>query len=574
MTRFHGLCLIALLSGTAYGQSFAPPHLYGTDSLGRRMPEASAVRAFQPDRYVGIFYFLWLKLNNVYDNSKILQEHPDADQTTASPPWGPKRAFHFWGEPMYGYYRSEDPWVLRRHAALLADAGVDFLIFDTTNAVTYDNVVMKLCEVFEQQRKLGERVPKFTFMVNTRAGQTAQKIFEKHYKSNRYSELWYRWQGKPLLLCDPAQASDEVAEFFTLRKAHWPFELINTHNAWHWEATYPQVYSYDDDPQKPEQVNVSVGQNLDQETGKVAMMSSGKARGRSFHQGQVDQRPHAYRYGFNFQEQWERAFELDPEVVFLTGWNEWIAIQLNRKHQGGPIFCDQYDLEQSRDVEMMAGGYGDDYYMQMAANIRKYKGMAAADPVAPAQTIDLKGPFTQWDSVKPIYRDHALDTLPRVHAGCGDYYYRNDTGRNDLRILKLTHDQENLSFYAETGADISPATDPNWMWLLIDVNGQASPNWEGFNFLVNRKVADASQTSLERCTGGWQWKSVGSVDYRVAGNRMHIVIPKALLGIQGDHFTVEFKWIDNAQKPGDILDGYTNGDTAPEGRFRYRYEIR
>ena len=32
--------------------------------------------------------------------------------------------YHYWGEPQYGYYLSADPWVLRRHAQLLADAGV------------------------------------------------------------------------------------------------------------------------------------------------------------------------------------------------------------------------------------------------------------------------------------------------------------------------------------------------------------------------------------------------------------------------------------------------------------------
>jgi hypothetical protein len=55
---------------------------------------------------------------------------------------------------------------------------------------------------------------------------------------------------------------------------------------------------------------------------------------------------------------------------------------------------------------------------------------------------------------------------------------------------------------------------------------------------------------------------------------MHVIIPKALLDIQGNRFTVEFKWMDNCQQPGDIMDGYVNGDTAPEGRFRYRYKAR
>lgn len=567
----HCLLLTLIPTGILLAQSAAPPALYGSDALGRALPDPSQVRAFRADRYVGVFYFLWLRLNQVHDNSKILAQHPEAEHTNASPPWGPKNAFHFWGEPMYGYYRSEDPWVLRRHAALLSDAGVDFLIFDTTNAVIYENVVRALCKVFDEQRRLGEHVPQITFMVNTRAGQTAQRIYERLHQPNLYPELWFRWQGKPLLICDPNKAPPKVKSFYTLRKAHWPFELVNTHNAWHWEATYPQVYSYDNDPNKPEQVNVSVGQNLHQETGRVAMMSSGQARGRSFHGGRVDTRPHAYRYGFNFQEQWQRAFKLDPEVVFVTGWNEWIAMQLNTKESGRPVFCDQYNLEMSRDVEMMRGGYRDNYYLQMAANIRRYKGMAPAPAVSSGKTIGLDSPFLQWDDITPIYRDHALDTLPRDHAGCGTFHYRNYTGRNDLRILKVTHDRNTVCFYAETADDISPVTDPNWMWLLIGLPDVDAPNWEGFHFLVNRRVGN-TDASLEVCVGGWNWRPVGEVSFRVMRNRLHLLIPKVMLGLPTSDFTLDFKWIDNAQHPGDIMDVYLHGDAAPEGRFRYRYK--
>ena len=62
---------------------------------------------------------------------------------------------YYWGEPLYGYYNSTDPWVLRRHANLLADAGIDTVIFDTTNRVTYRDVYMKLCEVWSQMRRKG-----------------------------------------------------------------------------------------------------------------------------------------------------------------------------------------------------------------------------------------------------------------------------------------------------------------------------------------------------------------------------------------------------------------------------------
>ena len=207
MNCCKGLVIASFLGATAFGQSYPPPAFRGTDALSRSMPAPSEVRAFRQDRYVGVFYFLWLHLNYLHDTTKILEDNPGARNTNASPPWGPINAYHFWGEPLFGYYRSEDPWVLRRHAALLSDAGVDFLVFDTTNAVIYEKVVMRLCEVFEEQRQRGEHVPQITFMVNTRAGHTAKRIYDLLYKSGRYPDLWFRWKGKPLLICDPAKAS-------------------------------------------------------------------------------------------------------------------------------------------------------------------------------------------------------------------------------------------------------------------------------------------------------------------------------------------------------------------------------
>ena len=78
--------------------------------------------------------------------------------------------------------------MLRRHAQLLADAGIDTLIFDTTNAVTYRDVYLKLCEVFRQVRHEGGRTPQIAFMVNTQAGETAQRIYEHLYKPGLYPD--------------------------------------------------------------------------------------------------------------------------------------------------------------------------------------------------------------------------------------------------------------------------------------------------------------------------------------------------------------------------------------------------
>ena len=51
---------------------------------------------------------------------------------------------------------------------------------------------------------------------------------------------------------------------------------------------------------------------------------------------------------------------------------------------------------------------------------------------------------------------------------------------------------------------------------------------------------------------------------------MMIAVPKSLLGL-GDSIDIEFKWNDNMQYKGEILDFYVNGDTAPVARFNYHF---
>ena len=192
-----------------------------TDELNRELPLQAEVGKPHGDRFVGIFYFLWLNERGnksphwagPYDVSRILAKDPDAIRKPDSPLWGPIGMSHYWGEPLYGYYVSLDPWVVRRHAQLLADAGIDTLIFDATNAITYRDVYTNLCEVFRQVRKEGGQTPQIAFMVNTKAGQTAAELYRDLYKPGLYMELWFRWQGKPLLICDPAEASPELRQF-------------------------------------------------------------------------------------------------------------------------------------------------------------------------------------------------------------------------------------------------------------------------------------------------------------------------------------------------------------------------
>lgn len=542
-----------------------------TDALDRPLPVASAPTGPRPNRAVGMFYFLWHARpggDPPKNIAHILAQDPDALKKPNSPLWGPPGAMHYWGEPLYGYYHSLDPWVLRRHATLLADAGIDTVIFDTTNRRTYRDVYLHLCEVWSQVRREGGRTPQVCFMVNTKAGETAQELFKDFYQPNLHSELWFRWQGRPLLLCDPKEATPEIAAFFTLRKAHWPFTLVNTQNAWHWEATYPQVYSYDQDPAVPEQVNVSVAQNLRDTDGKVTNMSQGNGRGRSYHRGKKETAPGAVNHGYNFAEQWERAFELDPPFVMITGWNEWIAGRYSRPNL--PIvFVDQYDQEYSRDIEPVAGLHQDNYYYQLVAGVRRYKGLPALPRPTAAKTIALHAGFAQWRDVGPEFSDHAFDTSHR-EFGQGARRYVNRSGRNDIVAAKIARDATHVYFYARTRAPLTPRGDSPWMLLLIDTDARRSTGWEGYDFILNRS-GEGDATWLERNTGGWSWERVAQVALRTSGHELMLAIPRAALALPPGEVSLDFKWWDSPQRPGDIMDTYLSGDAAPDARFNYRY---
>jgi hypothetical protein len=110
------------------------------------------------------------------------------------------------------------------------------------------------------------------------------------------------------------------------------------------------------------------------------------------------------------------------------------------------------------------------------------------------------------------------------------------------------------------------------MLLLLDTDQGRKTGWEGYDFVVNR-TNDGTETWLERNAGGWKWEKVAKVQLTVLGNELMLAVPRTALGLPaGEAVAFDFKWWDNPQKPGDIMDVYLSGDTAPDGRFNYRYQ--
>lgn len=565
-----------------------------TDAVGRKLPSSKEAGEPKKDKFVGLFYWTWHTQPGLksppFNVTEYLARDPKALDDYKNPIWPARNSPWFWAEPLLGYYLDTDEWVLRKHAEMLSDAGVDVLIFDCTNGnITWKESYMKLCEVFTQARKDGVRTPQIAFMLPfwlTDGGkEIIREIYRDLYKPAKYKDLFFMWKGKPLIMAMPECADDikgrpsdpaltkEIKEYFTFRPGQPVYNKgPEKPDHWGWLEIYPQ-HGFAKTPNGGfEQVTVGVAQNWSKARGLTAMNAPG-AFGRSYtHARGHDSSAYAVNYGYNFQEQWDRALELNPEFVFITGWNEWIAGRYDVWQQQTNAFPDECNQEGSRDVEPMKGGHGDNYYYQMVNNIRRFKGVPVEQPASAPASIKVDGKFTDWGSVQPSFASHKGNTIHRNSAGWGSLHYTNTSGRNDIVLSKVARDNDNIYFYVETAAALTPKTDAGWMRLFIDVDNNKNTGWEGYDFLINR-TSPGKKAVIEKSDGAWYWQSAGEVEYAVSGNKLEIKISKTLLGINGEP-DFGFKWSDNMQHEGDIMDFIINGDVAPAGRFNYHYWVK
>lgn len=601
------VCVIVsmLLTAAAAAVPAAPESWSAVDGLGRRLDAVPSRKSPERPRLVAIFYWLWhyahaqIPPRNI---TRIIAAHPEARNDFKHPIWEntPPGTSYFWNEPLFGYYTNLDPYVIRKHAELLADAGIDVIVFDCTNGTfTWMPAVEALIRGFQAARRDGVRTPQFAFMLNfapnANTAAELKQLYRDLYRRGVGEELWFLWEGKPLIMAhsdalDPKSPDDrEILDFFTFRRNEPSYFAADTPaqaQTWGWSSVWPQTrYGVGTDG-KVEQMTVSVAQNASRH-GLVAMNDSrGGVFGRgdakepymlqtSIRGGALAVKPgssEAVEFGLNFQQQWDRALEIDPDLIFVTGWNEWIVGRHSTWIETENAFPDQYIDEFSRDIEPSAGRLKDHFYYQLTDNVRRYKGSCGPPQVMGAnRTIELADPVEAWDPVLPVYVDYRNDTPSRDAAGWQGTHYRTPALRNDLVRAQVAWDDRFVTFLIETAGPLSPPGE-NWMRLLIDTDPvDAGPNWEGFEFIVNRQPPVDGKAMLERFIGPWRCGPAIPVDYATRENRLLVKIPRAALGFGtgGAIPRFEFKWADDNCADGDILDVYRRGDAAPGGRFRY-----
>ena len=511
-------------------QVAGPDTWVATDELGRELPTEIAGK--RSNGKVLMFYSSWhtgqhgdytggiVNITGVQNTLRKL--FFDASDFSASY-WGSRLGYDpcFWGEPLFGYYRTTDKWVLRKHAEMLADAGVDAVFFDCTNGeLLWLDAVKALLETWSEAKNDGVNVPKIAFMLNlfpqsatdTRNalrmlyyGIPSSATHEKDkncslkgfYGRGEYSDLWFRLEGdsKPLIMAYPGcldtSNSEDAAifNFFTWRPGQpdyvyedSPYSFNNQqYHQWGWLQVYPQkVFN------NGEQMTVGVAQNAsDYSYGHCYAFNSSGTYGRSYTKAHGNTRlvertagtsaNGSYINGYNFQEQWDYALEKNPRHVMVTGWNEWNAARTDWPGSGDGThswdgfpngFPDQFDAERSRDIEPTCnwGDHGDNYYYQLIQNVRKYKGAGPYPNVTRPRTMEIDGDFTGWDEVSPDFKHYPGNTMHRNHPW--------------QSIYGIT-DPGTFSYVNETGrndfVDARVTRDADYVYFYIETNADISP---------------------------------------------------------------------------------------------------
>lgn len=571
-------------------QEYTINNTVAVDSLGRVTLSADGEKN-DKTRYVGIFFFCAVGNHasgtGIYDVTKILEEY-GRDFFDTDTEISPANYSHHWGEPVFGYYKEADPWVIRKQIEMLTMIGIDFLVFDCSNGPMYENVTDTLFEILIEYREKGWDVPKCMYMMGG-GGDTATdesqicSIYNRYYSNPKYEGLWFKPNGKPMIICqertvvrmenyDDDSLSARLSKYFEFRYSYWPTTAYMDPNSAAWcSFSYPQKCTGD-------WLTVSVAQHP---TVRFSDTEGSRGRGWNYKTGKNEHE--TYAEGVNYENQWKTATQLDNQVTytFITAFNEWVACKyyypsLDAVHKF--VMVDAFNAEYSRDIEpSYSGDLKDNFYLQTFRNIRNYKCSVAKHYIYEDVSVGVNDFDSELWEKASVYRDFTGECMPRNFLRHdGDFsgvYLTDDTNRNDIDTVSVMKDGEYLYFRITT---VDPVTayqngDTEWMNIRIRTKNGGETDSLGYHYAINREVFSDGTSSVQRCAPDGSFASVGRAEYFLSRNVLCIKVPLNVLKLSADNYQIEFKVNDNISDSSDVLSFYNSGDSAPIGGLSWQF---
>lgn len=286
-----------------------------------------------------------------------------------------------WGTPELGNYASDDRAVIRRHAAWLAGAGVDFVWVDWSNNVNYhydsanpnpsldmiEGATFTVFDEFARLRAAGERTPQISIFAGVtlvpeaasdgRLQRKADQIWDQFVANPVYRPLVQTHLGKPLLVVyvhtpspfldgvpawtDPRFTVRWMTGYVTEQPTLRTDDLQSKFGYWSWEDRGPQTYPVVDG--RPEAMVVVASSRPQSEPGRPDFIPAEPRDG-----------------GETFRRHWARAGKIGPKFALVVSWNEW-------------TLGEQPSPEVSKDIEP-SKEFGHFYLDLLKEEVAKFKG--------------------------------------------------------------------------------------------------------------------------------------------------------------------------------------------------------
>ena len=610
---FAFIMMFSVLTGCKSGSSvynlndydFTISQLAGVDELGRTIGQTNGNKEH---KFSGIYYFVWLGYwdKKIYDINELLEKYENGVvRNMENPLWvtdttsqnydadlSPNGAFHYWNEPLYGYYNSEDPWVVRKHLEMLSYAQIDYLMLDFTNGdYTYDSCTYALLDGIAAMLAEGFKVPKVAFMLpgtdDNRPGlnKSIKRIYEQWISNEKYEGCFFiadeflNPSGKPLVTFGTKYLDEEneyILEHIWAKPLYWPDEMST-------DDFFPscdyEIYQKNWNGY----MSVSTAVQTTWCSDAYAYPDKVNTRGRGWSMDDyfgIGNDPEKVLQGACFDYQWDNVFNSKEEVyvVHLSCWNEFVAQKQSSVHSAihgnvnHAVFVDTFNEANSRDMEPVKGVLGDNYYNQLVQKLREFKRNKETSAVVHGKhTIDITKGIAAWEGIKGNYLDPIGDTIERNYMSADPtLIYTDETNRNDIARLKFANDKINLYVMVETAEAVTNYSqgDNNWMTLYVSTGEEGG--FAGFNYVINRSP-NGTTTSIEKIINNTV-TNVGNAKLSIEGNRIFYEIPLSYLGVS-DSRQISIKATDNLQKFLDADDFYISGDSAPIGRLSYAYYV-
>jgi hypothetical protein len=266
-------------------------------------------------------------------------------EDTASHDWGPIKEWNGPFHPLLGEYKTSDPEIVRQHLRWLRRAGVDVIFYDvcriqpelTLLELPKQKTLQLIVEELSHQEGETRKLQLVLWLEKWNANPTAEQYrFGLEYIRERLAQnaFYFRLDGKPLVVTYLNGASSEID---ALDREYAPFLTIRR------LSPYPNVkgWRYFGPAGDAECMTVNPGADGFMEEAFIAKyVNKQTVDGEAYRkrgQAAIEQRAG----GKSFEGQLLKARQVDPKIIFISGWNDWAwCLQIEPAREYGFQYVD------------------------------------------------------------------------------------------------------------------------------------------------------------------------------------------------------------------------------------------